>query len=165
MLEQPSRVVVEGVLSGDLDLGIVTLPLDVGPRRLKTLHVEPWVDDELRLIVPRDHALSKRKSFRWRDLDGAQLVMFEAGSAVLGHLDGRIAESGTDIDIVMELRSIESIKQMVRQGIGAGFVSKFALDEEHGLRCLDGVIARSLAVVYRTDRTLNRAAEVFLAEM
>lgn len=163
--EQPSRVVIEGVLSGDLDLGIVTLPLDVPSRDAKQLHVQEWRNDELQLIVPPDHALSKRKSFRWKELQNAQLVLFEAGSAVRGHLDGRIAESGITVDIVMELRSIESIKQMVGQGIGAGFVSKFALQNEHGLRCLDGAIQRTLAVVYRTDRALNPAADVFLKLM
>jgi DNA-binding transcriptional LysR family regulator len=52
---------------------------------------------------------------------------------------------------------------MVGQGIGAAFVSQFALtDDLDGLRCTDGPIQRTLAVVYRTDRSVSPAASAFI---
>ncbi len=163
--EQASRGVVDAVLSGELDLGIVTLPIQVPRPDQKKIIIQPWSKDELKLIVPQNHKLQKRKSFRWQELDGAQLVLFEAGSAVREHIDQRINDSGIHVDIVMELRSIASIVQMVRQGIGAAFVSKFALGENEGLRCLDGKIGRDLALVYRSDRELSPSANAFLKMM
>lgn len=166
--EQGSRGVVEAVLAGQLDLGVVTLPVDDKPQRLTVL---PWLEDELRLIVPPGHRLAGARAFRWADLEGSPLVLFEARTAVRDlidqHLDQHLAEASARVDIVMELRSIESIKQMVAQGIGAAFVSRFALagDDEAGLRCADGPLSRQLAVVHRSDRRLGPAASAFLALM
>jgi DNA-binding transcriptional LysR family regulator len=162
--EQPSRNVVEDVLAGELDLGVVTLP--ISGDEVDRLEVEHWVDDELRLIVPAGHPLEQRKTFRWEDLADTPLVLFEAGSAVRAHIDASIGAAGVDPEIVMELRSIESIKQMVVQGIGAALVSEHALDERQpGLRCRDRAIRRTLAVIYRKDRTQSPAASAFLELM
>lgn len=158
--EQPSRAIADAVLAGELDLGIVTLPLEVDDARLS---VEQWVDDELRLIVPDHHPLRHKRAFAWKDLAGTPLVLFEAGSAVRAHIDASIARAEVDCEIVMELRSIESLKQMVRQGIGAAFVSEHALDtHQPGLRCRDEPIHRTLAVIYRRDRRQSPAATAFL---
>lgn len=166
--EQPSQSVVEDVLSGSLDLGVVTLPLELPPalRSRNPIEVQDWIDDELRLLVPPGHPLETQKTFGWEQLAGLPLVLFEAGSAVRSLIDARIAEAGVDPDIVMELRSIESIKQMVAQGIGAAFVSQYALSTpEGGLRANRNPPRRRLAVIYRTDRTRSIAAQTFLAMM
>ena len=159
--EQASSGVVDAVLSGELDLGVVTL-------REKTsvpsqLEVEPWVTDELRLMVPPGHKLADRGTFKWKDLEGMPLVLFEAESAIRQLIDSRLGSRGVNVDIVMELRSIESIKQMVMQGIGAAFVSQFALaGTTQGLRASRSPIKRRLALVYRTDRTLSAPTRSFL---
>ena len=161
--EQGSRGVVDAVLAGQLDLGVVTLPVEDASARLT---VTPWVEDELRLIVPPGHRLAGRRTFRWGDLAGVALVLFEANTSVRNLIDGRLAETGTPVEIVMELRSIESIKEMVAQGIGAAFVSRYALrGREEGLRCADGPLARTLGIVHRADRHLSAAASAFLDEM
>lgn len=164
--EQGSASVVEGILAGELDLGVVTLPIPMAELVTASgakLEVETWVEDELHLIVPRDHPLAGRASFSWADLRGQPFVLFEAGSAVRGLIDRHLKDAGITVEIVMELRSIESIKQMVAAGIGAAFVSRFALTEaDRGLRCEEGSLLRRLALVYRADRTLSPAAVGFL---
>lgn len=167
--EQPSQSVVEDVFSGALDLGVVTLPV-LPPSGVSSLGgrltVEHWVDDELQLLVPPDHRLTGRAGFHWHELDGESLVLFEAGSAVRALIDGYIANAHIQVDTVMELRSIESIKQMVAQGIGAAFVSRHALrPPEVGLSCLDEPLERELAIIYRSDRTQSAAARAFLESM
>ncbi len=168
--EQGSRAVVEGVLGGDLDLGVVTLPIDPevsrGPQARIT--VLPWVDDELLMVVPAGHALYGQATFRWGALHGMPLVMFEAGTAVRRLIDRALSEAEVAPQIVMELRSIESIKQMVAQGIGAAFVSRFALpDPDAGLRPAgrQRPLSRKLAVIHRSDRPLGPAAAAFVAHM
>lgn len=163
--EQGSSAIVDGVLAGDLDLGVVTLPADAS--RSAALQVVPWVTDDLRLLLPPGHRLSHRSGFTWSDLDGEPLVLFEAGTAVRRVLDEAFAAAGITPGIVMELRSIESIKQMVAQGIGAAFVSRFALPPGTvGLVPSDGrPLTRELAIVHRSDRTLSPAARAFLRFM
>lgn len=167
--EAGSSAVVGSVLSGELDLGIVTLPVK-GPGTADLLTI-PLVDDELRLIVPPRHrfeAPAGRKTvptFRWKDLAGEPFVAFEAGTAVRTIVDQAAADAGVTLNVVMELRSIESIKRMVRAGIGVGLVSRFALEAHEGLTCKDGRIARKLAIVRRRDRVPGMAAAEFEREL
>lgn len=157
--EAGSSAVAAAVLSGELDLGIVTLPITLAgaDELLRT----PLVADQLRLIVPPKHPLASKRLFRWGELAGADVVAFEAGSAVRDVIDRAAADAGASLNIVMELRSIESIKQMVRAGIGVGFVSRFALGSEEGLACKDSGLSRQMAIVRRRDRDLAPAARAF----
>lgn len=166
--EAGSNAVSAAVRTGELDLGIVTLPLS--PVDAPDLLVIPLVEDEFRLIVPPGgkHRLAAEgragKGFRWKDLDGESVVAFEAGAAVREMIDSAAAAAPggpITLRVVMELRSIESIKQMVRAGIGVGFVSRFALGESEGLACRDGKLARGLALVRRRDRLPSAAGAVF----
>lgn len=206
--EAGSSAVAGAVASGELDLGVVTLPVkDVESEHLLRV---PLVEDELRLIVPHSThapeatrsadrkrvvnaepkrtgemsamhaatgatgahsttrafaALSKARSFAWSELAGVPIVAFEAGTAVREMIDRASREAGVSLNVVMELRSIESIKQMVSAGIGAGFVSKFALNAGEGLSCKSGTLSRNLAIVKRRDRALSAAAGAVEREM
>ena len=99
--------------------------------------------------------------FRWKELAGVPVVAFEAGTAVREIVDQQSLKHGVVLSVVMELRSIESIKQMVAAGIGVGFVSRFALKEGEGLACRDGGIGRKLAIVRRRDRVPSTAVQEF----
>ncbi|MCA9311776.1 MAG: LysR family transcriptional regulator substrate-binding protein, partial [Phycisphaerales bacterium] len=148
--EAGSSAVADAVLRGELDLGIVTLPVRVPGRG--DLQEIPLVDDEMRLIVPAGHALEGRRGFRFRDVASEAFVAFEAGSAVRELVDRAAERAGATLSVVMELRSIESIKHMVAASIGIGLVSRFALGDREGLRCRDDRLVRQLAIVRRADR-------------
>lgn len=197
--EAGSNAVAQAVASGELDLGIVTLPITVPDG--ETLEKTPLVTDELRLIAPlggthlpaalRDEIsppspqpssrdLSAREpSFRFKDLVGVPVVGFEAGSAVRLLIDDAAAKAGVTLNYVMELRSIEGIKEMVAAGIGVAFVSRFALNAgadtsglSHprdarlvGLALKAGTLSRTLAMVAPRDRIKSPAADAFAQEL
>jgi DNA-binding transcriptional LysR family regulator len=173
--EAGSNQVAASVLSGELDLGLVTLPITIAESD-KLVRV-PLVHDELRLIAPAlnakwspakfephqaTQALAQSDSFRWKDLVGVPVVGFEAGSAVREVIDHAAAQAHVKLSYVMEVRSIEGIMQMVRAGIGVGFVSKFALAHASafgaGLACRDASLKRQLAIVRHAEKTLSPAA-------
>lgn len=171
--EAGSAAVAEAVLSGALDLGFVTLPVTIpGARDLLTV---AELDDELVLIVPATTSdspgasgLAARKTFRWVDIAREPVIGFEAGSAVRRLVDDAAMAHGVALNVVMELRSIDGIQRMVAQGVGIGFVSRFAVEPDKGpddpvrvLRCKDGAIARRLAVVRRSDHMPSPAVEQF----
>jgi len=160
--EAGSAAVARGVLSGELDLGVVTLPVRV-PGAEDLLHVMEFTD-ELRLIVPPEHPLAGVDAFRWSDLAGASIVAFESGSAVREVIDSAAASAGVTLNVVVELRSIQSIQRMVKAGIGVGFVSRFSLAKDKGLSCADGELHRTMALVRRGDRIPAHAAAAFEKE-
>ncbi len=158
--EAGSNQVAASVASGALDRGLVTLPITLTDAD-KLVRV-PLMEDEMRLIAPSGDAIGKRASFTWREIAGMPIVGFEAGSAVRDVIDRAARDAGVELDYVMEVRSIEGIMQMVREGIGAGFVSKFALAAESGfgagIACKEGSLKRQLAIVKRRDPGLSAAA-------
>ncbi len=165
--EAGSRAIARAVLEGQMDLGIVTLPIVTSgpgavPGALDLLTIG-LVQDELMLIVPPGHRLSTRRTFRWVDLHNEPVVAFEANSAVRRVIDASARQFDCQLDVVMELRSIESIKQMVAAGIGVGFVSRFALANhpDQRLRCKDSRLLRELALIRRRDRLPSSAAAAF----
>lgn len=158
--EAGSTQVARAVLEGELDFGIVTLPISL-PEADRLVRI-PLTDDELRLIAPpRSEIGGAGGTFRFRDLSGVSIVGFEAGSAVRDVIDRAAAKVGVTLNYAMELRSIEAITRMVSAGIGMGFVSRFALPAGGGLSCADGALKRTLAIVRLRGKTPRGAPEEF----
>lgn len=102
--EADTARVVEAVLAGELDLGIVTRAwVDLPPG----LIVEPWQADELVLVGPPG---DRPPGF----------VSFGAGSALRDLLDRAFPEAV----VVMELNSIAAIAAHVRAGMGVALLSR-----------------------------------------
>ena len=162
--EQGSSDVRRAVADGNVDVGIVTS----GGRNdgRWALDERPWVSDELVLIVPPDHALcaSRRRTFSWTDLSDTPMVLFESGSAIRKMLDDAAAKAGVRLKPAMELRSIASIRRMVREGIGAGFVSRFALSDDDlgGLSCKRSPLRRQLSIVTSPERAVRSVTRAFV---
>ncbi|MCA9273570.1 MAG: LysR family transcriptional regulator [Phycisphaerales bacterium] len=157
--EAGSRAVADAVLSGELDIGIVTTPI-TGPGS-EDLMTVATIQDELMLVVPEDHPLAGQSSYTWSSIREDPLVLFEHGSAVRNIIDRASRESEISLNVVMEVRSTETIERMVEAGIGPGFISRFALGDKRGLICKDGRLFRELAVVRRRDRVPSAASAVF----
>lgn len=157
--EAGSRAIADSVRSGELDMGVVTLPL---PHRADTdLVIVPFATDELRLIAPEGHPLHGRTTFSWSDLRGEPVIAFEAGSAVRAMIDAAAVNAKTELTIAMELRAIDGIISMVKAGVGVGFVSRFALPAGEGARCKECDLTRELALVRRSDRVPSPAGDAF----
>jgi DNA-binding transcriptional LysR family regulator len=158
--EAGSSDIARSIAAGELDLGVVTLPIRVpGGDDLLTVAKS---EDELLLVVPPGHPLAGERSFRWAQLAGEPLVVFEAGSAVRRAIDEAAERAGATLTVVMELRSIDAITRMVESGVGPGFVSRFALPAgAPGLACADEPLRRTLGVVRRSDRIPSPAAQRF----
>jgi DNA-binding transcriptional LysR family regulator len=167
--EAGSSAVAQAVASGELDLGIVTLPITIPEGDV--LERTPLVTDELRLIAPvrgapfAPPAGDDAGTFAFKDLAGVPIVGFEAGSAIREIIDNAAAKAGVTLDYVMELRSIEGIKEMVAAGVGVGFVSRFALvvpDARVVGRTPRGArLSRTLAMITRRGRLASPATSAF----
>lgn len=140
--------IVEALLEHRIALGLVE-----GPPRSRDVRVEPYLADELLLIVPRGHEWTERGSIRAKDLPAMPLLLREHGSGTRRVVELALEKHGvrmSSLRIAMELDSTEAIKSAVEAGLGAGFVSRWALaqDSRNGrafqIVAIEGVqIARS----------------------
>jgi len=157
--EAGSREVERDVVSGHLELGLVTLPV-----HLRELKVHPLLADRIVLIGRNAHPLASQVQVDVKALAGLSLVGFEAGSAIRHLIDAALREAGVEMNVVMELRSIAAIVRMVAMTGNLAFVSQIGVENEHDVRVLPvrGLdIRRELAVIARRGAVLSPAAEAF----
>ena len=84
-------------------------------------------------------------------------------------IDDALAEAGVSVDVVMELRSIQSILEMVARRLGLAFVSRLGVEAAgRGVQVVPVTglkITRPLGVIRRSGRPLSVAADAFLRTM
>src|SRR5215467_12671186 len=123
--------VVRWLLDGRVALGLIE-----GPARERGVRTEPFMEDELILIMP--------PSFDSNRLSPAQLLATNLLIREQGSGSRRVVEMAlekADLKLkafkkVMELDSTEAIKSAVEAGLGVGFVSRWAIAKELELRTL-----------------------------
>ncbi|HEX5136465.1 MAG TPA: LysR substrate-binding domain-containing protein [Planctomycetota bacterium] len=158
--EAGSREIAAAVAREELELGLVTLPVHADG-----LDLRPLLRDRIVLVAPRDH-LFAGKRVAAAALKGSPLIGFEAGSAIRRIIDDALLRRGIAMQIVMELRSIQSILRMVELGLGLAFVSSLGLGTDAVRIDVPGLrIERTLAVATKRGRPLSAAAASFLKQL
>jgi len=163
--EAGSREVAINVASGQLELGVVTLPVQD-----HELTVEPLMTDRVVLVARADHPLTRRRRIQRleQDLGGQAYVGFEAGSAIRQIIDGALRQAGVQMNVVMELRSIPAILRMVATTGYLAFVSRASLAGQSEIQEIPVAglsIQRELGIVSRKDVPLSTAAAAFAARL
>jgi DNA-binding transcriptional LysR family regulator len=154
--------VLESVIDNSVDFGVVSLPITDPRLTVVLIH-----RDELVVIVPPRHPLAKLKSASAADIAQYPLVMPKVGHT-RDALDSLFHEQRLKPRIAMELDSSELLKRFVAADVGVGFISRSNVQEDVQARVLtavsfaDAPIRRDLALVFRKDKALSRAALAFI---
>jgi DNA-binding transcriptional LysR family regulator len=111
---------LEALLEGDIDVGLLTLPVTA-----KGLDAESLFEMPVMVALPPSHPLSTKEQLALEDLSEEPLVMFPRWQASEFHdvLTGACREAGFVPQVVVEANSLPGIVGMVEAGIGAGFVA------------------------------------------
>lgn len=128
--------VVQDVLEGDIDMGLIE-----GPARQPLLKTERFLVDEIAVIVHAHHPWAD-KIISLQELERAPLIMREKGSGTRRVVENTLRDAGIrlkDLNISMEFDSTEAIKASVEAGLGLGFVSRRAITKEVKLDTLKEV--------------------------
>jgi len=154
--------VLESVIDNSVDFGVVSLP--VTDNRLTAVLIHR---DDLVLIVTPRHPLAKLKSASAVDIAQYPLVMPKVGHT-RDALDQLFHERKLKPRYAMELDSSELLKRFVAADVGVGFISRSNVQEDLKANVLTAVpladvqIRRDLALVFRKDKALSRAALAFI---
>ena len=154
--------VLESVIDNSVDFGVVSMPIN--DNRLTAV---PIHRDNLVLIAPPKHPLSKIKNPSAEDIAQYPLVMPKVGHT-RDSLDEFFHERKLKPKVAMELDSSELLKRFVAADIGVGFIASSNVLEDVQAKVLCAIpvpdvhIRRDLALVFRKDKALSRAALAFI---
>ncbi|MGB7190762.1 MAG: LysR family transcriptional regulator [Acidobacteriaceae bacterium] len=162
-IERADRVkTIESVLSRDVDFGVVSLPV-----RDARLTVDIVHRDEIVLVAPASHPLTVRAAVKFEHiLPHAMLLPKQGRQREL--IEELFRTNDAEPRVAMEVESSELLKRLIAAGLGIGFLPRSNVLEDTktgALKIIDveGVrLNRELALVYRKDKTLTRAAQMFL---
>lgn len=120
--------IVQAVSEQKIALGFIE-----GPARSRDVRTEPFLRDELVLIVPAAHPWAERLQVASAEIASIPLLLRERGSGSRRIVEMALEQHGVKVralDVVMELDSTEAIKSAVEAGLGAGFVSRWAIAKD-----------------------------------
>lgn len=159
--------VVDLLYERKIDLGVVGA-------KTETSHVKfiPFLQDQLILIAGVDYAI--REVISSEDLLNLEMIFREAGSGTRTVVKDCLAAKGikeSDLNVVMELGSTQSVITGVAGNLGVGFVSKWAAEaalkagvvKQVHINDLD--LWRDIFVAVPKNAAATRAREVFFRHL
>ncbi len=121
----------------DIEEGLMREKLDVGigyrPQETRELRFEPLYEEEMVLVVSRDHPLASRKRVRMFELHRQPVVLLTADFATRTMLDDWFESVGAAPLIVAEMNAIAPMLGLVRRMEVGTIVAKQAVPEAAGL--------------------------------
>lgn len=159
-----SSAIARKVAEFELDMGLIE-----GPCHLPELRAEPWLVDELLVVVGRRHALAKRAKVTLTDLRDADWLLREPGSGTREEVEQLLLRHLHALSDTRQIGSSEAIKNMVVQGLGVSCLSRWVVDEliaTKKLKPLTGGLprlTRRLFVIAHRDKFFSPALERFHA--
>lgn len=156
------------VEQGEVELGLILDPAI----RSELLIIKELFRQELQLLVPAQHPLIQQETpITLQQITGEPLLLLEETSR-LGQITKRIfAQRGLVTRSIVEIESIEGLKEFVRQGIGIALTLPALVRYpriDHDLRLLpiaDLSEEFIFALVYRRSGVISRASRAFIHEI
>jgi DNA-binding transcriptional LysR family regulator len=154
--------ILEAIIDKSVDFGVVSTPVD--DKRLTVVNIHR---DELVIIVPPGHPLSRMKQAGIADVARYPLLLPKVGRT-RDALANLFQEHRVKPRVSMELDSSELLKRFVAADVGVGFIARSNILEDAKAGVLVAVtlagasIRRDLALVFRKDKALSRAALAFI---
>jgi DNA-binding transcriptional LysR family regulator len=171
---EPSKLIINQVINHSIDIAVLE---DYVPTFLKKkLHIENIIDEELYLIVSNSYSLksNKKKIINKVDLYDLNFIGFNNDSTIRKFIDNILIQNNIkikELNITMELNSLEAIKTAVSLGLGVAFVSSLAVKNEIELKTLDIIQIENIKLSYpiylitNPDYNRSKAFELFYTQL
>jgi LysR family hydrogen peroxide-inducible transcriptional activator len=138
LYEYQTRAMLEHLQNGEIDAGILALPVHAEGIESRELYAEPFV-----LALPDQHRLTRRREACASDLDEETLLLLEDGHCLrdqaLAICHGTTAHERQDF----RATSLETLRQMVAVGVGVTLLPTLATRGAYG--AAHGVTIRPFA--------------------
>ncbi|UKJ06423.1 LysR family transcriptional regulator [Solitalea lacus] len=152
LLTNNTQAIEEMLLRGEIDMGLVE-----GKSHRNDLQYKTFMADELVLVAHQNNKKAFAKEISLAELRNFDLVMREPGSGTSEVIEAALQEKGvkfSDLKIVMQLGSPESIKSFLEHSSCLAFLSKLIVkrDLENGM--FQVIPVKDLAIIRSFDVVL-----------
>jgi LysR family transcriptional regulator, hydrogen peroxide-inducible genes activator len=138
LYEYQTGPMLEKLHAGELDMGVLALPVELAGLEARELYREPFT-----VALPERHALAGRESLRLADLKGETLLLLEEGHCLRDQALEVCARAGTRDSQDFRATSLETLRQMVATGAGITLLPELA--GRGAYRNARGVVLRPFA--------------------
>lgn len=155
--------VVEAVLNGEADLGIMSYPPNDRSLTIVSLRVEPMV-----LVCHPGHRFARRRRVLPSDLNGEAFVAFDPALPIRKAIDRALRQHEVRVNVVMEFDNIETIKQAISIASGVSVLPRHTVQKEASIRTLATVplgipdLGRPVGIIHRRQKPLTPTASRFI---
>jgi DNA-binding transcriptional LysR family regulator len=163
LVTQVSQRVLDLILTGQIDIGIVTLPVPTDGIETRPLYLDEFV-----VVLAPDHPLASRKPLRPSDLQPHPIIHLRPDTLTRRWIDAKLEPFGLRHRVRMEVSTIEVIKKLVEVGLGISLLPEMAVAEEvraGRLRAakLAGLpLRKPMGLAYRSGKYFSAALTAFV---
>ncbi|RYG73028.1 LysR family transcriptional regulator [Lentibacillus lipolyticus] len=157
-----SNQVVEMVRNHETSLGIVR---SISHADIESQHLER---DDIILVFHPNNPLAAYESINLQELENSRFVLFKRETRDWLLINNAVKKGNSHPNVIIEMDSVEGVKQLVKNNIGASFLPRFAVEQEledGELKSIfvEGmpVIRRDFELITKKGRELDKATEVF----
>jgi LysR family transcriptional regulator, hydrogen peroxide-inducible genes activator len=127
LYEYQTAPMLEKLRCGELDLGVLALPVDLEGLEARELFAEPFT-----VVVPDRHRLAKRERVQVADLDDETLLLLEEGHCLRDQALEVCSRVGAGESQDFRATSLETLRQMVATGAGVTLLPELATKGAYG---------------------------------
>lgn len=162
-----TREIIQYVLRDHVEFGVIGAKLNH-----PSLHYEKYEEDEIIVVAPSDHPLTRKKRVNLEELLKEPWIIREEGSGTRIAVEKALRRKGKSLkqfNVVMEMGSTSSVKEGVKARLGLAFISGRATEGEIRQGSLSRIdvegfepISRQIYIVSHRRRTLSPMGMEFL---
>lgn len=162
LLEVGSEKVHAGIDEGNLDIGVVMLPIDES-----IFGMFPIIDQPMKLVVHPDHPLALQSIVELSNLKNENFILFRDTFTLHDRIINRCIESGFNPNIVFQSSHWDFIVEMVAINFGVALLPEIICRDLDPARIkiisiAEPMIHWKLGVIWKKDRYLSFAAKEWL---
>ena len=167
-----TRIIAKNIINREIDIAVVGG--EISDDLKKSLTIQPFVYDELSLIISRSHPFANKEKINKEDLYCLNFITLNSNSTIKKFIDNILIQNQIEtkqLKTILQLNSIEAIKTAVSLGLGAAFVSSSAIEKEVqlqtiGIITIDNIkINRKLSIISNPECYKSKAFEFFYNEL
>jgi LysR family hydrogen peroxide-inducible transcriptional activator len=125
--EYQTMPMLKRLKAGELDVGILALPVDLDGLEARELFSEPF-----KVLIPDRHALAQRSRVTMGDLEGQSLLLLEEGHCLRDQALALCSRAGLGERQDFSATSLETLRQMVATGAGITLLPQLATEGAYG---------------------------------